>query len=150
MAREVLFDTNDIQATLPHRYPFALLDRVIEFEEGHRIVGVKNVTMNEPFFTGHFPGNPVMPGVLILEAMAQAAAFLAMKSGLEGKGLDLYLVGATDMKWKKQVVPGDTLLLEIERHKNKGPLWIVNAKAFVDGDVVASGRVSAAEVKSER
>ncbi|MCB0333961.1 MAG: 3-hydroxyacyl-ACP dehydratase FabZ [Bdellovibrionales bacterium] len=149
MAREVIFDVKEIQETLPHRYPFALLDKIIEFEAGRRIVGVKNVTMNEPFFTGHFPSVPVMPGVLILEAMAQAAAFLAMKSGLEGQGLDLYLVGAQDMKWKRQVVPGDTLLLEIELHKHKGPMWVVNAKAYVDGEVVASGRVSAAEVKSD-
>jgi beta-hydroxyacyl-ACP dehydratase FabZ len=147
MSREVVFDSQEIQNILPHRYPFLLIDRIIEFESGSRAVGVKNVTMNEPFFTGHFPGNPVMPGVLILESMAQTAAVLAMKSGLEDQDVVLYLIGATNMKWKRPVVPGDTLFIEITLNKHKGPIWIVDAKATVDGELVASGVVSAAEVK---
>src|SRR5882724_965675 len=100
----------EIQSLLPHRYPFLLVDRVQELDPDRRIVGIKNVSINEPFFQGHFPGRPVMPGVMILEAMAQTAALLAHAS-VEGvkKGKTVFLIGATDFKWKKQVMPGDTL-----------------------------------------
>lgn len=148
MSREVVFDTKEIQEILPHRYPFLLIDRIVEFESGLRAVGVKNVTMNEPFFVGHFPGNPVMPGVLILESMAQTAAVLALKSGLEDQNIVLYLAGANKMKWKRPVVPGDTLYIEIVLNKHKGPIWMVDATASVDGELVASGIVTAAEVRN--
>lgn len=148
MAKEVIFDSVQLQEILPHRYPFLLIDKVVEFIDGQRVVGIKNVTMNEPFFQGHFPGRPVMPGVLIFEAMAQTAAVMAKKSD-GGMCCDQYvfLVGANDFKWKRQVVPGDTLVIEVDFVKRRKPLWIVNAKATVDGEVVASGSITAAEAE---
>lgn len=143
---QVIFDTAKIQEILPHRYPFLFVDKVVEFVDNHRIVAVKSVTMNEWFFQGHFPGRPVMPGVLILEAMAQTAAILARVSedGVT-PGKYVFLVGATDVKWKKQVVPGDTLRIEMESVKKRRPLWVMSGKVFVEDKLVASGTISAAE-----
>jgi 3-hydroxyacyl-[acyl-carrier-protein] dehydratase len=143
---KVIFDSIEIQKILPHRYPFLLIDRIVEFVDNQRIVAIKNVSINEEFFQGHFPGRPVMPGVLILEAMAQTGAILARVSK-EGvlPGKTVFLVGATDVKWKKQVVPGDTLRLELESVKKRRPLWIMKGTAYVDGKVVAQGTFSAAE-----
>ena len=108
-------DIKDIIATLPHRYPFLLIDRVLEMKEFEYIKAVKNVTFNEPFFTGHFPGQPIMPGVLIIEAMAQAAAYLAIKSAkdIPGKKVPLF-AGIDGAKFKRPVVPGDTLILSLK------------------------------------
>jgi beta-hydroxyacyl-ACP dehydratase FabZ len=114
--------------------------------DNERIVGIKNVTIGEPFFQGHFPGKPVMPGALILEAMAQTAAILAhvSKEGVM-PGKLIYLIGATDFKWKKVVIPGDTLRIEMFSIKKRRPLWIMNGNVLVDGKIVASGTISAAE-----
>ncbi|RMD86799.1 MAG: 3-hydroxyacyl-[acyl-carrier-protein] dehydratase FabZ [Candidatus Dadabacteria bacterium] len=145
-AEEALFDINDIQEILPHRYPFLLIDRIVEFVPGEKIVAVKNVTMNEAFFAGHFPGKPVMPGVMILEAMGQAGVFLAKKSpACVPPDKILYFVGVKDFKWKKPVLPGDRLYLEMSNIRHKGPLWIMDGWARVDGKVVAQGTLSAAE-----
>ena len=146
-AREgVVYDTVEIQQIIPHRYPFLMIDKIIEFEDNKRIVGIKNVTANEPFFTGHFPGRPVMPGVMILEALAQTGAILA-RTSLDGvdPAKTVFLVGATDIKWKKMVFPGDTLRLEMFSLKKRRPLWIMNGTASVDGKMVASATITAAE-----
>ena len=146
MAFETVFDSQDIEECLPHRYPMLLVDRVVEFVDGKRCVGLKNVTRNEEFFCGHFPSRPIMPGVLIIEAMAQTAGILAKKS-TDGvpKEAYIYLVGATDVKWKRPVVPGDTLLLEVDLIKRRKPLLVIEAKATVDGQLAASATISAFE-----
>ena len=123
---------------LPHRAPFLLIDTVEELEPGKRVVAKKCVTFNEPFFQGHFPGNPVMPGVLICEALAQAGAVAIL--GLdENKGKTAYFASMDKVKFKKKVVPGDVLMLEVELVKIKGPFGIAKAKATVDSKVAVSG-----------
>ena len=123
-----------------------MIDKIVELVDGERIVGIKNVTANEPFFSGHFPGRPVMPGVMILECMAQTAAILAkVSTNGVGKGKILYLVSARDMKWKKPVIPGDTLRIVMGEVKHKGPLWMMTGEVFVGDKLVASGTVGAAE-----
>ncbi len=146
MSSEVVYNVQQILEILDHRYPFLLVDKIIEFEDQERIVGVKNVTFNEPFFPGHFPNHPVMPGVLILEAMAQVGAVLA-KESTDGvrPGHFVYLVGATDFKWKRQVVPGDTLVIEMTSVRRRRPLWVMEGKARVNGEIAVSGIISACE-----
>lgn len=140
-----MIDIKEIQSILPHRYPFLLIDRILELEQGKRIVGIKNVTINEPFFQGHFPGNPIMPGVLILEAMAQIGGILAVKStaSLEGKEKIALFLGIEKAKFRKPVVPGDQLRFEIEVIHERMPIWKVSAKAFVDGKVVCESELTA-------
>ncbi|MEK6682737.1 MAG: 3-hydroxyacyl-ACP dehydratase FabZ [Nitrospirota bacterium] len=140
-----MIDIKEIQSILPHRYPFLLIDRILELEQGKRIVGIKNVTINEPFFQGHFPGNPIMPGVLILEAMAQIGGILAIKStaSLEGKEKIALFLGIEKAKFRKPVVPGDQLRFEIEVIHERMPIWKVSAKAFVDGKVVCESELTA-------
>jgi beta-hydroxyacyl-ACP dehydratase FabZ len=133
----------EIQALLPHRYPFLLVDRVKEFEPHKRIVGIKNVTINEPFFQGHFPGRPVMPGVLIIEAMAQVGGVLAFKSGGPIGKTTLYLTGIDEAKFRRPVVPGDQLRFEIEVIKKRPPFWKMQGKAYVDNEVVCEALVTA-------
>ena len=130
-------DIQELLETLPHRFPFLMVDRITEWEAGKRAVGYKNVSINEPFFPGHFPGRPIMPGVLIIEAMAQVAATLAVRGA--GKGNQVYLLGVDDYRVRKPVVPGDRLDLEAEVLKVKGVFWRFKATAKVDGHVVASG-----------
>lgn len=119
---------------IPHRQPFLLIDRIEELEPGKRAVGTKCVSYNEPFFNGHFPGEPVMPGVLIIEALAQVGT-VAMLSVPENKGKIGYFGAINSAKFKKKVVPGDVLTLEVEIIKQKGPMGIGSAKAYVDGKV---------------
>lgn len=147
---KVVFDAIQISKLLPHRYPFVLVDKIIEFIDGDRLVGIKNVTMNEQFFVGHFPNRPVMPGVLILECMAQAGAILARasKSGIAADG-NLYLAAANDVKWKRQVVPGDTLRIEMRMTKTKRPWWMMEGLVTVDGQTAASANITAYEIKPE-
>lgn len=142
----VVFDSVQIQDIIPHRYPFLLVDKIIEFVDNQRIVGIKNVTINEPFFMGHFPGQPVMPGVLILEAMAQTAAILAKRS-VDGvnPNKSVFLVGANDFKWKRKVVPGDTLRIVMTSVRKRRPLWVMQGEVFVEGKLVATGTMSAME-----
>jgi len=130
----------DIMNILPHRYPFLLVDRVDEVEPGRRAVGVKNVTANEPFFQGHFPGNPIMPGVLIVEAMAQVAGVAGLTLDQNKGKLGLF-AGIENMKFKRQVVPGDTLILEAEFISSKMGLSRVKVSAKVDGIVAAEGEI---------
>lgn len=134
-------DIHKIQSLLPHRYPFLLVDRVIESEPGKRLVAIKNVTINEPFFPGHFPSKPVMPGVLVIEAMAQATGLLAMESVDVPEGSIYYLVGVDKARFKRPVVPGDQVVLEVEVMKNRRDIWVFAAAAKVDGDVVASAEI---------
>lgn len=127
---------------LPHRFPFLLVDRVLEIELGRRIVALKNVTFNEPFFPGHFPHHPVMPGVLVIEAMAQAAAILAFKTAgvLPNDGQVVYLAGIDEARFKRPVVPGDQLHLHVELERHLRGVWKFSARALV-GDVLASEAV---------
>lgn len=138
-----MLDVNEIMKILPHRYPFLLVDRILELEPGKKIVGLKNVTMNEPFFPGHFPGHPVMPGVLIVEAMAQVAAILAYQSAEENKGKVTYFVGIDNTKFRKPVVPGDQLRLELEATGCRRGIWNFVGKAYVDGKLVTEAELKA-------
>jgi 3-hydroxyacyl-[acyl-carrier-protein] dehydratase len=143
--QKVTMDIMEIQKWLPHRYPFLLIDKVLDLVPDSYIVAQKNVTMNEQFFQGHFPDKPVMPGVLICEAMAQAAAVFARYSEpVLLKEKNLYLVGADGFKWKKMVMPGDTLTLTMRSVRKRNPLWVMEGDVTVDGSIVASGTITAA------
>jgi beta-hydroxyacyl-ACP dehydratase FabZ len=135
----------EIMETLPHRYPFLLVDRIVELEMGKRIVGIKNVTMNEPFFQGHFPGHPIMPGVLLLEAMAQTGGVLALKTvpKEEVKNKVLYFMSIDKAKFRKPVVPGDQVRFELELTKQRATIMGFKALAKVDGAVVAEAELMA-------
>lgn len=134
-----VMNINEIVKYLPHRYPFLLVDRVIELEAHKRVVAIKNVTVNEPFFPGHFPNHPVMPGVLIIEAMAQAAALLSFKS--KGGALDddqvVYFAGIDNVRFKRPVTPGDQLVMEVEITNNKRNIYKYHGVARVDGEIAA-------------
>jgi 3-hydroxyacyl-[acyl-carrier-protein] dehydratase len=147
----VNIDIEEIKRFLPHRYPFLLIDRVVELEPDKRIVAIKNVTANEPFFQGHFPHYAVMPGVLIIEAMAQAAAFLSLKSlGQENDGSSVYyFVGIDGARFKRPIVPGDQLRLEIEQVGMKRGLFKFTAVAKVDGVVATEAELLCTQRKLE-
>lgn len=136
-----MYDVQQIQEIIPHRYPFLLVDQITEIEEGKRAVGKKNVTINEPFFQGHFPDYPVMPGVLILEALAQTGAF-AMLMKEENKGKIGFLAGVDKCRFKRQVKPGDTLKLEVEIVRLKGPIGKGKATATVDGELACEAEIT--------
>ena len=131
-----VMDSEAIQRILPHRPPFLLVDRVVAVEPGVKLVAWKGVTMNEPFFVGHFPGKPVMPGVLVLEALAQACALLALVS-LDVSDKLTYLMGIDGARFRRKVVPGDRLELHVEVTKRKGAVWRQKGTAIVDGEVAA-------------
>ena len=135
-----MLTVKEIRDILPHRYPFLMIDRVEEVVEGKSAKGYKNVTINENFFNGHFPDYPVMPGVLILEALAQMGAICILSMD-EFKGKIGFLVGADKVRWKKQVMPGDKLNLEIEIVKLRGSIGIGKGKATVDGNLVCEGEI---------
>lgn len=136
-------DILNIQALLPHRYPFLLVDRILELEEGKRIVGIKNVTVNEQFFQGHFPGQPVMPGVLLLEVMAQVGGVLARKTAA-GKGRPtVFLTGIEKAKFRRPVVPGDQLHVVVEVVRRKGPFWKMAGHIEVDSSLVCEAGMTA-------
>ena len=145
-----MLDVKEIFKRIPHRYPFLLVDRIVEIEEDQRIVGIKNVTVNESFFQGHFPHRPVMPGVLICEAMAQVGAIFAYSVG---GGLDngkvFVLTGLDRVKFKRPVEPGDQLRLELTSLKRRGSFWKMWGVATVDGMIVAQAEISAMEVPVE-
>ncbi|CAA9889585.1 (3R)-hydroxymyristol acyl carrier protein dehydratase [Candidatus Methylobacter favarea] len=143
----VKLDILQIQEFLPHRYPFLLIDKVVECEPGVRLLGVKNVTYNEPFFQGHFPQKPIMPGVLILEALAQSTGLLASETaGDELEGMIYYLIGIDKAKFKRTVVPGDQLMLEAKFIRSKRNVWAFDCRAEVDGEFVASAEIRCAAV----
>jgi 3-hydroxyacyl-[acyl-carrier-protein] dehydratase len=139
-----MIEIKEIMNILPHAYPFLLVDRIIEIELGKRIVGIKNVTYNEPFFPGHFPGRPIMPGVLIVEAMAQTAGVLVFNSLPEEERNKLvYFLGMDNVKFRKPVIPGDQLRLELEITKHRQSIWGFKGKALVDGKLVAEAELLA-------
>ncbi len=133
----------EIMKVLPHRYPFLLVDRVIEYEEGKRVVGIKNVTINEPFFQGHFPGHPIMPGVLIIEAMAQVGGILLMGTVPDPDSKVVYFTSLNDVKWRKPVRPGDQLRFELEVIQIRGPMCRMRGVAKVEGNIVCEAEMSA-------
>lgn len=136
-----VYNTKEIMEILPHRTPFLLIDTIEELEPGQRAVGKKCVSFNEPYFAGHFPGNPVMPGVLIIEAMAQVGA-VALLGQEQWKGKTAYFVGIDKARFKQKVLPGDVLMIETSIIKLKGPIGIGEAKAMVDGKLVAKAELS--------
>ena len=133
----------EIQKILPHRYPFLLVDRITSLEKGKRVVELENVSINEPFFQGHFPGKPIMPGVLIIEAMAQAAALLGCVStpAVAAEGTLYYLAGVDDVRFKRPVGPGDQLLLKVNFDKERRNLWKFHATATVSEHFIASAEL---------
>jgi 3-hydroxyacyl-[acyl-carrier-protein] dehydratase len=139
-----MLDTNEIMKILPHRPPFLLVDRITGLEKGKRISGLKNVTINEPFFPGHFPGHPVMPGVLIIESMAQVACVLAILSSDDSvRSKVTYFTGIDSAKFRKPVFPGDQLRLEVEAVNCKRGIWYFNGQAFVDDKLVTEAVLKA-------
>lgn len=136
-----MLDIQQIKEIIPHRYPFLLVDKVTEIEEGKRVVGYKNVTINEPFFQGHFPEYPVMPGVLMIEALAQVGA-LAVLGMEENKGKIGFLAGVDKCRFKRQVVPGDVLKLEVEITRMKGPIGKGKGIATVNGELACQAEIT--------
>jgi 3-hydroxyacyl-[acyl-carrier-protein] dehydratase len=136
-------NTLDVMKLLPHRYPFLLVDKITGFVKDEQIVGVKNVTINEPFFQGHFPGHPVMPGVLILEAMAQVGGVYAIVANEVGENQVPYFVGIDKAKFRKPVQPGDVLVLSLELQKVRRGIYYFLGKATVDGKLVAEAELKA-------
>jgi 3-hydroxyacyl-[acyl-carrier-protein] dehydratase len=136
------FDIQEILGLLPHRYPFLLIDRVVEFERGKRLVAIKNVTMNEPFFQGHFPGYPLMPGVLMIEAMAQAGAIIMLKEIPDRDKKLAVFTGIEKAKFRRPVTPGDQLRIEVDVLSMRSRLGRMEAKATVDGKVVCQATLS--------
>ena len=141
-----MMDVVEIQRILPHRYPFLLVDRILEIEPGKRIVGIKNVTVNEEFFQGHFPGKPVMPGVLIVEAMAQVGGVLLLQDVPDRENKLVYFMGIDEARFRKPVVPGDQLRFELEVLRLKSSTCKLQGKAFVDGQLVAEAVIMSAMV----
>ena len=139
-----VFDIQKIMKLLPHRYPFIMIDRILELTPGEKVVALKNVTINEPFFQGHFPENPIMPGVLIIEAMGQAGAFLAAKSlDREPHGSLIYFMGIDKVKFRKPVTPGDQLIFEMKFLKKRRKVFKMSGTAYVDEKVVAQAELMA-------
>ncbi len=143
-----MIDINGIQNLLPHRYPFLMVDRITELEPNAKAVGIKNVTVNEPFFQGHFPGNPIMPGVLIVEAMAQIAGVLAFGSGVQGNAV--FFMSIEKAKFRKPVVPGDQLRMEIKVLQQRGNVWKFSGTATVDEKVVSEADFTAMVLTKEQ
>jgi len=142
----VVFDINAIKRILPHRYPFLLVDKIVNFQLDEKIVGVKNVTGNEPFFEGHFPGQPVMPGVLIIEAMAQTGGILLLNGTDDPRSKLAFFTSITSAKFRKTVVPGDQLVMELEMVSRRSKIAVMRGRAYVDGQLVCEAELSAAIV----
>ncbi len=142
-----MFGPREIQETLPHRYPFLLVDRILELELGKRVVGIKSVTINEPFFQGHFPGHPIMPGVLILEAMAQVGGFLLMRSlDARAEKKVMYFTGIDKARFRRPVVPGDQLRFELQLLQLRRQVCRMRGEASVEGKLVAEAELSSVVV----
>ncbi|MFZ3101197.1 MAG: 3-hydroxyacyl-ACP dehydratase FabZ [Desulfitobacteriaceae bacterium] len=135
-----MLENHEILEILPHRYPFIFIDRIIEIEEGKRAVGIKNVSANEPFFQGHFPDFPIMPGVLIMEALAQVGAVLVLRKE-EFKGRIALYAGLDEVRFKRQVIPGDQLRLEVELLKMKANIGVAWGEAYVGEELAAKGKI---------
>jgi len=146
---EKVLDIQAILKHLPHRYPFLLVDRILDYEADARVRALKNVTINEPFFVGHFPEEPVMPGVLIVEAMAQAGGVLAFLSADPNKEYLVYFTGVDEVRFRRPVRPGDQLILELTKLRRRGLLWRFRGEAYVDGKLVCEGILSATLVEKQ-
>jgi len=143
-AVELILDVEEIKRLIPHRYPFLMVDRLTDIVPGERAVGIKNVTINEPFFQGHFPNQPIMPGVLIVEALAQTAgALVAHSLGARDKGKTVYFMSIEDARFRKPVVPGDTVRLYVEKKQMRGNVWRFAGTAKVGEAVVAESTFTA-------
>jgi UDP-3-O-[3-hydroxymyristoyl] N-acetylglucosamine deacetylase/3-hydroxyacyl-[acyl-carrier-protein] dehydratase len=140
------WDINVIQKIMPHRYPFLLVDRILELEDKKRVVGLKNITINEPFFIGHFPGHPIMPAVLIIEAMAQVGGILLLSSVDKPEKYLVYFIGIDKAKFRRPVVPGDQLRFELEMISLKRRFCKMKGTAFVDGEIVAEAELTSSIV----
>jgi len=141
---DAVIDIGRIQQLLPHRYPFLLIDKVIDVVPGESATGIKNVTINEPFFVGHFPARPVMPGVLIVETMAQTAAVLVMHTlGESAQGKVVYFMTIDNCRFRRPVVPGDSLRIHVKKERARGPVWKFTGEVKVDGVLVAEAQYSA-------
>ena len=139
-----MIDIHRIMEMIPHRYPFLMIDRVVDIVPGAKATGVKNVTINEPYFAGHFPERPVMPGVLIIEAMAQTAAvFVVHTLGAESEGKLVYFMSVDGARFRKPVEPGDQLHVEVTKQRSRGNVWKFSGKATVDGKLVAEATYAA-------
>lgn len=132
-------DVNEIMKRIPHRYPFLMIDKVIDIVKGESCTGVKNVSVNEPFFQGHFPGHPIMPGVLIVEAMAQSAATLVVDfmEGVDAGSHVVYFMSVEEARFRKPVLPGDQLFIKVKKERNRGAVWKFTGEAYVDDGLVA-------------
>ncbi|MBI5815239.1 MAG: 3-hydroxyacyl-ACP dehydratase FabZ [Nitrospinae bacterium] len=139
----MIIEHHELYQYIPHRHPFLLIDRIVEIEPFKRVVAIKNVTGGEYFFPGHFPGKPVMPGVLIVEAMAQAAAALATYSSPDDRGKIIYFAAIDGARFKRMVIPGDTIRIEIEVEKARSRLWKVKARATVEGETACEADLTA-------
>jgi UDP-3-O-[3-hydroxymyristoyl] N-acetylglucosamine deacetylase/3-hydroxyacyl-[acyl-carrier-protein] dehydratase len=137
----VHFDMQEIERIMPHRYPFLLVDRILLLEEGKRVVGLKNVTINEPFFTGHFPGHPIMPAVLIVEAMAQVGGVLLLSTVGDPQSKVVYFMGIDNAKFRKPVLPGDQLVFDLELVRLKGTICKMHGRGYVRGALVAEAEL---------
>jgi len=148
-SEEPMLDILEIQKILPHRYPFLLVDRILELEPGKRVVGLKNVTVNEPFFQGHFPGHPIMPGVLVIEAMAQVGGMALLSDKNGGAGKILYLAGVDNARFRKPILPGDQIRFEVEVASLRSRIAKVIGKAIVDGQVAVEAEITCAIVDKD-
>lgn len=144
-----MMDLDEIKALLPHRFPMLMVDRLIELDPGQRAVGIKDVRADEPWCQGHFPGNPIMPGVLVAEALAQVAALIYLADRREDAGSTVYLVGMDGMRFRQPVRPGDTLRLEVVKSGDKRRIWMFDGTATVDGRRVANGSFMATLASGE-
>ncbi len=143
-AADTTWDITRIMELIPHRYPFLMIDRVVDVVPGTSAVGIKNVTIDEPHFQGHFPGRPIMPGVLIVEAMAQTAGALVVHSlGAAAEGRLVYFMSIDSARFRKPVVPGDTVRIPVEKQRSRGNVWKFKGEARVEGDLVAEATYSA-------
>jgi 3-hydroxyacyl-[acyl-carrier-protein] dehydratase len=143
-ASEKTIDINRIIQMIPHRYPILLVDRILEIEPGESAIALKNVTMNEPHFQGHFPGFPVMPGVLIVEAMAQAAAVVVVESmGKKAEGKVVFFMGIDNARFRKPVVPGDSMHIHVKKIRSRANVWKFEGQAIIDGNLHAEATFSA-------
>jgi 3-hydroxyacyl-[acyl-carrier-protein] dehydratase len=148
--RGTTIDIDQIQRMIPHRYPMLMIDRIVDLVPDQRATGIKNVTINEPFFQGHFPGAPLMPGVMIIEAMAQTAAVLVVATlGAEREGSLVYFMSIDSARFRKPVTPGDVLRVHVEKERNRGNVWKFTGRAMVGGDVVAEATY-AAMIRNEK
>lgn len=149
MASKVI-DINRIMQMIPHRYPFLMIDKIIEIVPDVRAIGVKNVTYNEPFFQGHFPARPIMPGVLIIESMAQTAAVMVMETlGKTAEGTLVYFMSIDEARFRKPITPGDTVYIHVEKQRSRGNVWKFRGEARVDGNLMAEAVFAAMIVEAK-